>query len=274
MLLILLLLFTAFASAKGLSCFSYYDQLSKNHTALSLAQIQSIENHILSLKNFGSDADTLWRLQNQIKSFPKVYKRLLVSDLLKNYSSLSKDRQDRNAPVAPKRSVDFLISHLMNPLDIFSNSNNPIGAYRIYLESFQSLNNDFLKPQLVLDTIAQLQRDLRKLSIKGESQFLLFGSFFNGRAKSTSDIDIMEYLEINGKSRYLETYNFLKEQNLDELEISGTYGNIKNISLDREFSLKTQPLVILLTINEAHFIIKDESSSGKQRVFSIPMSSY
>lgn len=268
-----LLTLVTFASAKGLSCIYFYNQLSKNHTALSLASIESVENQISSLKNLGSDAETLWALQKQIQNFPKAYQSLVITELLSNYSLLSKDRQHRNAPVAPKRSVDFLISHLMNPLDIFITSQNPMKAYMNYLESFQPFDKEFLQPELILSTIVTLYKDLKKSTLKGDSQFLLFGSFFNGRAKNTSDIDIMEYLDVNGKSRYSKTYNLLKTQNLTDFEISGTYGNIKNIALDKSYSLKTQPLIILLTIHKIHFIIRDENSPDQQRVFTAPIKS-
>ena len=122
---------------------------------------------------------------------------------------------------------------------------------------------------MVFDSLLTLHKDLIKSSKLNNSKFLLYGSFFNGRASTNSDIDIMEYLDITTKARYAATYSYLESKALSNFEISGTYGNFSHFNNDIDFTLKTQPLVILMSTDEIKFIIKKQEANKRPTVITV-----
>lgn len=81
----------------------------------------------------------------------------------------------------------------------------------------------------------------------------------------------MEYLDTKSKSRYSETYNYLKLRKLSDFEVSGTYGNYTHFEVDTAFALKKQPLAILMTANQITFLIKNDDTNESPKTFSVPI---
>lgn len=256
-------------SANGLYCLSFYNQLLKNQTPFTRAQLQNIKADILDIKQRGENAPELKDLALILKELPPRETEEIFRFLVDDYRLLAKDRVSKDYVYAPKRSIDFLISQIHNPLKNFEKESNPLISYKNYLEDFQSELNDFLPVKLIFETLLKLNTDLINSSVYGDSRYLIYGSFINGRATEKSDIDIMEYLDTKVKSRYSVTSSYLQLKKLSNFEISGTYGNAVHINTDIEFALKVQPLVLLMTAKNIQFIVRNGNDSPK--VFTVPI---
>jgi predicted nucleotidyltransferase len=269
MLFAIIFIFAGVAGANGHYCLSFYNHLLKNQTPISRAQLQSIKSDILNIKQRGENAGALIDLAVILKNLPPRETEDILSFLIKDYGRLTKDRVSRDYAYAPKRSIDFQISQMRNPLKDFENESHPLLSYKNYLNSFQTQETHFVPVKIVFETLLKLNTDLINSSVYGDSKYLIYGSFINGRATEKSDIDIMEYLDTKSKSRYSVTSSYLKLKELNDFEISGTYGNYTHINTDIDFSLKVQPLAIILTIKEIQFIIKNGSETPK--IFIVPI---
>lgn len=269
MLFAIIFIFAGAAGANGHYCLSFYNHLLKNQTPISRAQLQSIKSDILNIKQRGENAGALIDLAVILKSLPPSQTEEVLNFLVKDYGGLTKERVSRDYAYAPKRSIDFLISQIRNPLKDFESENHPLMSYKNYLETFQIQETNFVPIKIVFEALIKLNTDLINSSVSGDSKYLIYGSFINGRATEKSDIDIMEYLDTKSKSRYSVTSSYLKLKELNDFEISGTYGNYTHIITDIDFSLKVQPLAILMTTKEIQFIIKNGSDTPK--IFIVPI---
>lgn len=266
LLFVVIFAIVGFASAKGLYCLSFYDHLLKNQTAVSGATFASIKSAISALKKTNENQAFLEKLATLIKTLPSAEAESVFDFLMDDYKSLAKESVLKKYPYAPKRSIDFLMARIHNPLPSFETT-TPLNAYKKYLESFQNKGTNFLPVKMIFEILVNLNRDLIDSSAYGDSKYLLFGSFINGRSSEVSDIDIIEYLDTKSKSRYSSTYAYLKLRKLSDFEVSGTYGKYAHYDMDTIFALDKQPLAILMSTTQMTFIIKNEETLDQPKSF-------
>lgn len=168
-----------FSGANGLYCLSFYNHLLKNQTATSRAQFESVKSAISDIKQNGENADELRSLSMLLKGLSQKEKEDVFDFLLADYKLLAKDRASRNYANSPKRSIDFLIASIHNPLKEFLTTEDTLVIYKQYLDSFQDKGNAFLPVKMVFQILLKLNNDLINSSAYGDSKFLLFGSFVN-----------------------------------------------------------------------------------------------
>lgn len=209
-----------------------------------------------------------------LESFIHFYKKLNNENQKKidvvffaNYS-IYKKRIPELSGLAPKRAVDFIISKLKNPYDLFR-QRPTAEAYIKYLESIKSEQafNNFLPPEIVLDSIYSLQKDL--LNHSHATSIIAFGSFFNGRATEKSDVDYYVNFIDGNKSLFnpIELNKNLQRQSLSEMDTEAHF-SIEEFRDDKlRFGLRVHDLAIEITKEQIYFFIRNPTTQLIERFY-------
>lgn len=210
--------------------------------------------------------------EQYLESFIHFYKKLNSENQKKidvvfsaNYS-IYKKRIPELSGLAPKRAVDFIISKLKNPYDLFRQWPTA-EAYIKYLESIKTeqVINNFLPPEIVLDSIYSLQKDL--LNHPHAASVIAFGSFFNGRATEKSDVDYyVNFIDAN-KSLFspIELNKNLQRQSLSEMDTEAKFSTEEHRHDKLRFGLTVHDLAIEITKEQIYFFIRNPTTQLIER---------
>ncbi|NBX17890.1 MAG: hypothetical protein EBR09_11035 [Proteobacteria bacterium] len=142
----------------------------------------------------------------ELSLLPEELRDGIIENVKQLYASAGKgDHAWKTTMVAPKRCLDAILSHAVNPLKMISRhekiKTDPIAAYDSYLQVFRDIifpdgSRGNYKAQQVADVAKIFQKFLQdeksKRPIVSEYTIYMGGSYVNGRAKlESSDVDII-----------------------------------------------------------------------------------
>lgn len=210
--------------------------------------------------------------EHYLEQFILFYKKLNNENKKKidvvffaNYS-IYKKRIPEPIGLAPKRAVDFIISKLKNPYDLFR-QRTVHEAYIEYLENIKTdqVSNNFISPEIVLDSVYSLQKDL--LNHPHATSIIAFGSFFNGRATEKSDVDYyVNFIDAN-KSLFnpIELNKNLQRQSLSEMDTEAKFSTEEHRHDKLRFGLTVHDLAIEITKEQIYFFIRNPTTQLIER---------